>query len=139
MDEIAQKIIEITQDIQSRKIQDLTGDQVSWYITKLAILRVNLGIELAQAVNDYDLSYIGRKINYAKEYTRFKNTVEEKLTQKDLDTATIMTIGDLMKQEMELKKAADSLRLLYETSQILISSLQSRLRVLTQERKDSVS
>jgi len=137
INEIKEEILKISKYIEDNNINNLTGDEISRAVTRLAVLRVNLGQEFAQATGDYDFSYIARKIEYASQYNRFKAEATEKLTQKDLDSATIVSIGDMMKKEADNKFISDSLKILYDSSGTLISTLQTRLKVLENERREA--
>jgi len=134
---IAKQIIQTSNYIKNEDIANISGDKLSEHIIKLATLRVNIGEALALIGSKYDFAYIGRKIAYAKEFNRLGQLVDQKLTNKDKEALTHLTVGDIMNKEVELKKQADYLKILYQSSATLISTLQSRIRVLEQERKES--
>lgn len=136
IDEVRNEILKITDWLKNHDLDKLSGSDITRAITRLSILRVNLSQALAEAIGDYDLSYVSRKIQYAKEYNNFKSRTDEKLTQKDLDSMTLDKIAMTLEREIENKRYSDGLKFLYDSSSTLIMALQSKLKLLINEKSE---
>lgn len=137
---IAGEIKRITEAMEKVELQNWSPDQLSRALTKLAVLRVNLGQEMADAVTYYDLSYLHRKIKYASEWKPTKdqlNKVLNKATIQDIDSVIVEKIAPDSQDEIKQKHYAETLRILYDSTETLITALQSRIGVLKQERQES--
>lgn len=140
--EVAGQIKEITEALHSRDLQNWTGDQLSRAIASLAILRVNLGVELADAIAHYDMSYTYRKIRYANEWKPTKDSLNKKLkraTIQDIDSEIMEKLEEDLLEEQKKKHYSERMRILYDATETLITALQSRLSILKQERFESRS
>jgi hypothetical protein len=138
--EIAGEIKKITEALNKTELQNWSADQLSRALTKLALLRVNLGVEMADAVAYYDLSYLHRKVTYASEWKPTKdklNKVLNKATIQDIDSVIQEKIAPENQEEIKQKHYAETLRILYDSTETLITALQSRLGVLKQERAEA--
>lgn len=138
--EVAVKIREITTALYQNELRDWGGDEVSRAITSLAILRVNLGREMADSVAYFDISYLHRKITYANQWKPTKdrlNKVMTRATVQDIDSDIMGQIADEYEAELKNKHYAEQLRILYDSTETLITALQSRLGVLKQDRYES--
>jgi hypothetical protein len=138
--EIVLQVQEITSALKEKEIKDWTGDELSRALSKLAILRVNLGEELSDATAKYDFSYLYRKIRYANEWKPTKKKLNEtlnKATVADTENAVLEKIEEDQRKEVENKHYADKLKILYDSTETLITALQSRLGVLKQERREA--
>lgn len=138
--EIAKEIKKVTDALAKNELSGWSADLLSRALTKLAILRVNLGAEMANAVTYYDLSYLNRKIRYAAEWKPTKDKLSKTLkraTIQDIDSVIQEKLADTQMDELKQKHYAETLRILYDSTGTLITSLQSRLSVLKQERKES--
>jgi hypothetical protein len=136
---ISSEIYRITEALDKTELKDWSADQLSRALASLAVLRVNLGAEMADATAFYDFSYLHRKITYASEWKPTKdklNKVLQRATVQDIDSAIMEKIADISDKELQSKHYADRLRILYDSSETLITALQSRLGVLKQERKE---
>ena len=138
--EIVLQIQKITTALRKKEIKDWSGDELSRALSNLAILRVNLGGELSDATAKYDFSYLHRKIRYANEWKPSKdrlNSTIGKVTVADTENHVMQKIAEDQKQEIENKHYADKLKILYDSTETLITALQSRLGVLRQERRET--
>lgn len=133
---ISATIMKAVDWIKKYKLSQLSGDVIAEFIYKLSVLRVNLGQELAQAIGEADLAYLGRKVQYASEWNIIKAQTDLKLTQKDLDSATILEIKEIQEKELELKRYADGLKYLFDSSGTLIMSLQTALKQKEREKAE---
>jgi hypothetical protein len=131
---IEDEILKIIDWFKNQELTKITGENIVKAIYKLSILRVNLGQELAEAISDYDLAYLGRKVQYAHEWNKLKDDLTKKLTQKDMDSNTLLRIKEIQEKELEIKKHADNLKFLYDSSATFIMTLQTRLRQLENDR-----
>jgi hypothetical protein len=140
--EIVVEIQKITKALTSKEISKWSGDDLSRALSKLAVLRVNLGQEMADATAKYDFSYLHRKIRYANEWKPAKeklNATIGKATVADTENYVMEEIAQDQQEELENKHYADSLKTLYDSTETLITALQSRLGILKQERKETKS
>jgi septal ring factor EnvC (AmiA/AmiB activator) len=140
INEITAEIMRVTDALKKAELKNWSADQISRAITTLAVLRVNLGAEMADASSYYDFAYISRKIQYASEWKPTKDALNKTLaraTVQDIDSAITGKIADLMNRETEIKHLADKLKVIYDSTETLITALQSRLGVLKQERAES--
>ncbi len=138
--EIAKEIKKVTDALAKHELSGWSADLLSRAFTKIAILRVNLGAEMANAVTYYDLSYLNRKIKYAAEWKPTKerlNKVMKRATIQDIDSEIQEKLADIQLAELKQKHYAETLRILYDSTETLITTLQSRLSVLKQERKEA--
>jgi len=134
--DIANEIQLVAQALRDNDLQNWSPDQLSRALTKIAVLRVNLGSEMADAMAYYDFSYTGRKIRYASEWKPTKSELNQtiKATIQDIDSKIITNMADEMNEEIQSKHYAEKLKIIYDASETLITALQSRINVLKQER-----
>ena len=140
INEITAEIMRVTDALKKTELKNWSADQVSRAITTLAVLRVNLGAQMADASSYYDFAYLSRKIRYASEWKPTKDALGKTLqraTVQDVDSAIIQKTADDQVREIELKHLADKLKVIYDSTETLITALQSRLGVLKQERAES--
>lgn len=140
INDITAEITKITEALKNTELKNWSADQISRAISTLAVLRVNLGMELADASSYYDFAYLHRKIRYAAEWKPTKehlNAIMNKATIQDIDSAITEKIAEDQNREIELKHFADKLRVIYDSTETLITALQSRLSVLKAERIES--
>ncbi len=138
--EIAKEIKKVTDALAKNELSGWSADLLSRAFTKIAVLRVNLGAEMANAVTYYDLSYLNRKIRYAAEWKPTKdklNKVLKRATIQDIDSAIQEKLANYQMDELQQKHYAETLRILYDSTGTLITTLQSRLSVLKQERREA--
>ena len=138
--QISKKILEVTNALYQNELKNWDGDKLSRAITSLAVLRVNLGQEMANAVAYYDISYTYRKMRYASEWKPTKAALNMELkraTIQDIDSEIMQNIATEQEAELKNKHYAEQLRTLYESTETLITALQSRLGILKQERYET--
>jgi len=138
--EVSGKIKEITDALYSKDLQNWTGDQLSRAIASLAVLRVNLGVDLADAIAYYDMSYMYRKVRYANEWKPTKDALNKKLkraTIQDIDSEIMEKLENDLTEEQKKKHYSERMRILYDSTETLITALQSRLSILKAERYES--
>jgi signal transduction histidine kinase len=140
--EVGLKIKEIVDALNKGELKNWGGDELSRALTALALLRVNLGQELADAAAFYDFAYMSRKVKYASEWSPTKKRLNEKLnraTNQDVDSAILEEMTDNYASEIEMKHYAESLKTLYQSTETLVTALQSRLSILKEERRETKS
>lgn len=140
INEITKEIARITDALKMTELKNWSPDQLSRAITTLAVLRVNLGAQMADASSYYDFAYLSRKIRYASEWKPTKTHLNEIMTRatvQDVDSEITNKIADDQYREIELKHLADKLKVIYDSTETLITALQSRLNVLKAERIES--
>lgn len=138
--EITSKIKEITTALYTKELGNWNGDQISRAIASLAILRVNLGLEVADSVAYYDMSYLRRKVRYANEWKPTKDALNKKLqkaTVADIDSEIMAKLEEDMTAEVQNKHYSEQMKILYDSTETLITALQSRLSILKQERRET--
>ncbi len=115
---------------------------ISRAIASLAVLRVNLGIEVANSIAFYDMAYLSRKVRYANEWKPTKDALNKKLqkaTVADIDSEIMQKLEADIENELKGKHYSGQVRILYDSTETLITALQSRLSILKQERYESRS
>ena len=138
--EITEKITEITEALYKKELSDWTGEQISRAVMALSILRVNLGREMVDSVAYFDMSYLHRKLTYANEWKPTKDEMNKKMTRatvQDIDSEIMGKIADEYENELKNKHYAEQLRIIYDSTETLITALQSRLGVMKQEMFES--
>lgn len=138
--EVTEHIKKITDALGKTELRNWSADELSRALTTLAVLRVNLGAEMANAIAYYDFSYLSRKINYASSWKPTKdklNKVLKRATIQDIDTTIQGKMANDYVEELQHKHYAEQLKVLYSSTETLITSLQSRLGVLKQERREA--
>lgn len=138
--EVTCKIMEITTALYQSELKDWNGDKISRAVTSLAVLRVNLGREMADSVAYFDISYLHRKVSYANSWKPTKDRLNQEMkhaTVQDIDSDIMGQISDEYENEIKNKHYAEQLRILYDSTETLITALQSRLGTLKQERFES--
>lgn len=138
--EIAVEIKKITKALRTKEIKSWSADQLSRAVATLATLRVNLGDEMAEAMAQYDFAYLHRKLRYASEWKPTKKALNKQIdraTVKDIDTEVLQKIEDERTQEIENKHYAEKLKVLFDSTETLITTLQTRLGVLRQQRQEA--
>lgn len=137
---VTSKITEITNALYRKELQEWSGDEISRAILSLAVLRVRLGQEMANAVAFYDISYLHRKMRYASEWQPTKMSLTRELgkaTVQDIETEVLLNIANEQESEIKSKHYAEQLRILYDSTETLITAMQSRLSMLKQEMRES--
>jgi len=95
---------------------------------------------MANAVAYYDISYTYRKMRYASEWKPTKAALSMELkraTIQDIDSEILANIAQEQEDELKNKHYAEQLRTLYDSTETLITAMQSRLGVLKQERYET--
>lgn len=135
--QVCGEILKMTEAMRKREIKEWSGDELSRALSKMSVLRVNLGQELADAMAFYDISYLTRKMRYASEWKPTKDELSKKLkraTIQDIDSTVLEKIAEDYEQEIKSKHRAEKLRILYDSTETLITAMQSRLNTLKAER-----
>ena len=138
--EVTKHIKKITDALGKTELKNWSADELSRALTTLAVLRVNLGAEMANAIAYYDFSYLRRKITYASSWKPTKdklNKILQRATIQDIDSTIQEKMADDYVAELEHKHYAEQLKVLYSSTETLITALQSRLGVLKQERAEA--
>lgn len=140
LNEISGEIKKVVKAMTDRKLESWSADMLSRALTRLAILRVNLGNEMADQVALYDYSYINRKITYASEWKPTKDALNKTLsraTVQDIDSTIVKKLEEDYQKEVMQKHYAERLKTLYDSTSTLITALQTRLSVLKNERREA--
>ena len=138
--EVTKHIKKITDALEKTELKNWNADELSRALTTLAVLRVNLGAEMANAIAYYDFSYLRRKITYVSSWKPTKdklNKILQRATIQDIDSTIQEKMADDYVAELEHKHYAEQLKVLYSSTETLITALQSRLGVLKQERAEA--
>jgi len=140
MNKIALEIKRVTEALEKHDLEKWSPEMLSRALTKLSILRVNLGSEMADAIAYYDYSYLNRKIRYAAEWQPTKthlNSIMNRATVQDIDAALMTKLAEDHRKELIKKHYSERLKILYDSTETLITALQTRIRVIDNERKES--
>lgn len=138
--EVAEHIKKVTDALGKTELRNWSADELSRALTTLAVLRINLGAEMANAIAYYDFSYLHRKLTYASSWKPTKdklNKLLQKATIMDIDTTLQEKLAGKYEEELQHKHYAEQLKVLYSSTETLITALQSRLGVLKQERREA--
>lgn len=123
----------------NKEFDKITGDEISRAIVKLSALRVRLGVKMAEAGALYDLAYINRKFRYYSEWKPTKDKLVEKIgkaTVQDIESEVQLQMIKEIMDEQSKKHIAETMKVYHDTSGTLVTSLQSRLKVLMAERRE---
>jgi len=133
---ISKEIQLVATALQNKEISKWSADDLSRALTRIAVLRVNLGQEMADATAYYDISYLNRKIIYANEWSPTKSKLSDKFkpTVQDVDSKIQQKLADQQFEELQNKHFAEKLKILYDSTETLITALQSRLSTIKAER-----
>lgn len=134
--ESVSQIKEISSYMIDKEINKWTADELSRSLSKLAVLRVNLGEAMVNAMAKYDFSYLHRKLRYASEWKPTKEALNAKLNKvvnADIESKLEQKIAEDREREISDKHMGEQLRILYDSTGTLITALQSRLGVLKRE------
>jgi len=130
-DGIVAEILNIINVFKDADISEFTGDELSRAAVKLSVLLVNLGQEVSTAELTASSAYIYRKWKKAGVVTRLLKESNMKVTQVKETVENDM--GAEAEQELIYRHIADILKSLYDDAERLVSVIQSRLRILTNE------
>lgn len=137
---IAPEIMKIVMALSKKEINEWTGDQISRALSRLAVLRVNLGQDMVDTMSEYDFSYLNRKIKFASEWKPTKKKLIEKYgkaTISDIENRLLEEMAEEHQRELENKYTAEQARTLYDSTGTLITALQTRLKVLEKEKTET--
>jgi hypothetical protein len=140
MNEIALEIKKVTEALAAHELEKWSSEMLSRALTKISILRVNLGSEMADAIAMYDYAYLNRKFRYASEWNPTKDklsTALKKATVQDIDSTIMIKLYDDNRRELIKKHYSERLKILYDSTATLITALQTRIKVIDTERKES--
>lgn len=140
MNEIALEIKKVTEALAKHELEKWSAEMLSRALTKISILRVNLGAEMADAIAMYDYAYLNRKVRYASEWNPTKQRLSKDLkrpTVQDIDSEIMMKLYDDHRRELFKKQYSERLKILYDSTETLITSLQTRIKVIENERRET--
>jgi len=86
------------------------------------------------------MSYMYRKVRYANEWKPTKDALNKKLkraTIQDIDSEIMEKLENDLTEEQKKKHYSERMRILYDSTETLITALQSRLSILKAERYES--
>lgn len=138
--EVSREINEIVKYLASHKEFDFTADQISRAMNKLAVLRAGLGEIASDAGILYDMTYGDRKFKRAGEWIAQKeesNKMINKLTNPDIEAIVEQKIRENVIDELEKKHFAERLKILFDSTALIVSTLQSRLSYLKSEKQET--
>lgn len=134
INEVVKKITEIKDSLSTKKMREWSGGAISGAILELAILKINLGIYIAEQEEKFYQLEKERKLEEIKIYRdeRMKD-VSQKDAEMNAKFEVIESIDDQLVLQTDIKK----IRLLREDTADLIDALRSRLSFLKQEKDET--
>lgn len=146
MKNIKEVIDEILAIIASMKeIENLSGDEISEKIVKLAVLKINIGQALAKLDYQCNMAEAMRKQEWNRVFSEFRSGTEFSLpNDKGLSIAESevranMAVDNLLKEEIEEKRKLTLLKNLRQDCESVIMTCQSRLGQLKSEMVEAKS
>lgn len=133
MNNTVKQVDKIVEALESRKMENWKGDEISRAISELAVLKVRLGELVADAEFMYQSAYNARKYNHADNSLRHSqdNTISKAKELAELGNK------ENRRAESETLRDYRYLRNKYEDIGTLIMTLQSRLKYLRDEKVES--
>jgi hypothetical protein len=128
----------ITEQIEKRKFDTITGDDLTRLLAKLTTLNVNIGIMASEAMFAANMSYGYRTMQYAADW----NPTKERLgfgstkapTIEDIRNELLVKQWDAKAEEMQKKLAADRMVAINKGIDSVVQALGHRLRLVMQDR-----
>lgn len=136
IDEIVKKQMNVIEWLENSDIKNIPGEDISRAIVVLSTNNVFLGEFVAE--HDYEINMMeaSRKNAWADSYAKQRSS-EVKITQKDSEINADQEVKKLVMDEIEAKRSLAKIKNLRMDCKELVSSLQSRLNHLKQERIDA--
>lgn len=129
--EVLAQVLSIRDAIMKQGIEHFGGDALSRAASKLAVYLVNIGQMAADAALKSNYAYAYRKFRFATDYKGMRKILN---SVKDAEmTAQEATQKEVI-EEIEAQYEADVLKSFYQDIERLITVIQTRLRVLENER-----
>jgi len=135
--EIIEKINNIIDHYRNTEIIKLDGDFLSQTAVKLAAYKVNLGEFIGKVEPQLNSKEMERKSKWSDLYAEARQS-EEKRTVDDCKAIADKQVRKLVSAEINLKNDLILVKNLRQDVGDLISTIQSRLSYLKQERQDVV-
>lgn len=136
IDETVGKQIKIIQYIDKRDVATLQGDEISRMIVALSTNNCFLGQFVAERDYEINMMEAVRKDAWTDKYAEQRKS-EVKITQKDSEINADMAVKSMVMDEIEAKRSLAKIKNLRIDCKELVTSLQSRLNHLKQERIDA--
>jgi hypothetical protein len=143
IDETVGKQLKIIQYIERHSISELQGDGISQMIVALSTNNVFLGQFVAERDYEINMMEATRKNLWTDEYAQARAGAKTnpeapvKTTQKDSEMMADKAVNEMVMDEIEAKRSLAKIKNLRIDCKELVSSLQSRLNHLKQERIDA--
>ncbi len=143
-EEVVAGIQAIVSDLAEGKITEFNDDTLSKLGVKLSAYNATLGTSVAQLARSADIAETQydyqRKIRY-KEIRDSEELTEEgkkiKISQEDAKAEADLSCEELKKKWLDAKHAHLMAKILREDTANLVSTIQSRIKTLTNERFQS--
>jgi len=136
IDKTVEKQIAVIQWIDERKTKDIQGDKISEAIVVLSTNNVFLGQFIADRDYEINMMEATRKNLWTDEYAKSRAS-EVKTTQKDSEMMADKEVHTMVLDEIEAKRSLAKIKNLRTDCKEVVTSLQSRLNHLKQERIDA--
>lgn len=115
------------------KGETLGGPEISRIIVKSAAYLARLGEVVAEKTKEANGAYAFRKFQKATEFKRIRGELDT--TIGDADRESLIAVQELKDLEIQKQYEADTLKTLYDDTERLIMTLQSRLKHLAAEER----
>lgn len=129
--DVVREVQGVVDALKAKDIANWTGDELSRAATKLSMFLVNLGQMVTESELIANSAYMYRKWKRAGEFSRLSKKLDKGVTyvKEIIDKKVVEEV----EQELESRYVADSLRALYDDAERLVSVIQTRLRVMSNE------
>lgn len=130
------KIEQCIDSITSEKISNINGDELSRKALFLSTHKFYLGSEISELEYNLNMNEAIRKQTWAEAYGEARKS-EEKTTQKDCEIIADEKVRASILEEIELKKNIMKLKMIRADVGDIVTTVQTRISVLKQERFES--
>ena len=134
--EVIEKQVKVVEYINNHEVSNLQGDDISRMIIVLSTNNVFLGQHIANLDYEVTMKEAIRKGLWSDRYIELRKS-EVKITQKDSEIDADQSVKEMVLEEIESKRILGKIKNLRMDCKELVSSLQSRLNQLKQERIDA--
>jgi len=130
---VINRIKDVIAEVLKVGTDSMTIDELATKQDELAGLNALLGSYASQAYREADFAYIDRKIAFANQWNPTKQamiqSMDTKPTVQDIETGVTKKIEDQMREEIEKKHEADGMKILWDSTQQVLNSWASTIRV----------
>ena len=132
---VIDELLQIKDYIQVTNLDNISPDKLSKIALKLSVLLINLGDMTAKATLKANLHYSYRKFSHARDYKQLRELMKTTVTDAD-QTAQHMNQKNIT-DEIQAQYEADLLKTFYDDIDRLVITIQSRMKLLDHQMKQT--